>query len=101
MTPEPALVFIGFMGAGKTTAGRAAAAALGATAVDADDVIEERLGHPIAEHFAAHGEASFRAVEEEVVCALLAAPPGPVLALGGVFELRAFGLVPGLGSHVS
>ena len=80
---EPALVFIGFMGAGKTTAGRAAAAALGARAVDADDRIEERLGHPIAEHFATHGEASFRAVEEEVVRGLLDAPPSPVLALGG------------------
>jgi shikimate kinase/3-dehydroquinate synthase len=78
-----ALVFIGFMGAGKTTAARAAAAALGARAVDADDAVVERLGTPIDEHFATHGEGSFRAVEEEVVCGLLDAPPGPVLSLGG------------------
>jgi shikimate kinase / 3-dehydroquinate synthase len=80
---RPALVFIGFMGAGKTTAARAAAAALGARALDADDAVVERLGTPIDEHFATHGEGSFRAVEEEVVCGLLDAPPGPVLSLGG------------------
>ena len=34
--PAPAIVFIGFMGAGKTTAARAAAAALHVRAVDAD-----------------------------------------------------------------
>ena len=79
----PAIVFIGFMGAGKTTASRAAAAALGVRAVDADAVLEERLGTTIEDHFATHGEAAFRAVEEEVVCGLLDAPPSPVLALGG------------------
>jgi shikimate kinase/3-dehydroquinate synthase len=78
-----AIVFIGFMGAGKTTASRAAAAALGVRAVDADAVLEERLGTTIEDHFATHGEAAFRAVEEEVVCGLLDAPPSPVLALGG------------------
>ena len=79
----PAIVFVGFMGAGKTTAARAAAAALGARAVDAHTVLEERLGTTIEEHFATHGEAAFRAVEEEVVCGLLDAPPSPVLSLGG------------------
>ena len=73
-----ALVFIGFMGAGKTTAARAAAAALGARAVDSDQLLEERLGQRIEDYFAAHGEAAFRALEEEVVCELLerAARPG-------------------------
>ena len=40
----PALVFIGFMGAGKTTGARAAAAALGVRAVDTDRELEQRLG---------------------------------------------------------
>ena len=71
------------MGAGKTTAARAAAAALGARAVDSDHLLEEQLGQPIEDYFAEHGEAAFRAVEERVVCALLDAPPGPVLSLGG------------------
>ena len=80
---EPALVFIGFMGAGKTTAARAAAAALGVRAVDSDSLIEAQLGQRIETFFAGHGEPAFRDLEEQVVCELLAAPPGPVIALGG------------------
>ena len=80
---ERALVFIGFMGAGKTTAARAAAAALGARAVDSDQLLEERLGTRIEDYFASHGEAAFREAEEKLVCELLERPPGPVLSLGG------------------
>jgi shikimate kinase/3-dehydroquinate synthase len=80
---ERALVFIGFMGAGKTTAARAAAAALGGRAVDSDAVVEERLGQRIEDYFATHGESAFRELEERVVCELLARPPGPVISLGG------------------
>jgi shikimate kinase/3-dehydroquinate synthase len=79
----PTLVFIGFMGAGKTSAARAAAGLIGVRAVDADHELEERLGTTIEEHFASHGEAAFRALEEEVVCGLLERPPTPVLSLGG------------------
>ncbi len=78
-----AVVFIGFMGAGKTSGARAAAAALGARALDADKAIEERLGTTIDDYFASHGERAFREVEEEVVSELLERPPAPVLSLGG------------------
>jgi shikimate kinase/3-dehydroquinate synthase len=78
-----ALVFIGFMGAGKTSAARTAAAALGARAVDSDHVLEEKLGSSIEAYFASHGERAFREAEEETVAELLADPPAPVLALGG------------------
>jgi shikimate kinase/3-dehydroquinate synthase len=79
-----AVVFIGFMGAGKTTAARHLAAVRGRGPIDTDALIEERLGHSIAEEFAARGEAAFRAVEEEVVgAALAAAGPTDTLALGG------------------
>jgi shikimate kinase / 3-dehydroquinate synthase len=78
-----ALVFIGFMGAGKTSGARAAAAALGERALDADRAIEERLGTTIDDYFASHGERAFREVEEEVVAELLERPPAPVLSLGG------------------
>ena len=77
------LVFIGFMGAGKTSAARAAAGVLGVRAVDADHEIERRLGTTIEEHFETHGEPAFRALEQEVVCGLLEHPPAPVLSLGG------------------
>ena len=67
-----ALVLIGLMGAGKTTVARALARALGVQALDSDAVLEQRFGHSIAREFELHGEASFRAAEESVVCALLA-----------------------------
>jgi shikimate kinase/3-dehydroquinate synthase len=79
-----AFVLIGFMGAGKSTVAGELADALGADALDSDRLLEERLGHPIAEEFELHGEASFRAKEEELVCELLAEAGGEtVLALGG------------------
>jgi shikimate kinase / 3-dehydroquinate synthase len=77
------LVFIGFMGAGKSLAARSAAAALGTTAIDSDTLLEERLGSSIEAYFASHGEAAFREQEEAVVCELLASPQAPVLSLGG------------------
>ncbi|MEA2311687.1 MAG: shikimate kinase / 3-dehydroquinate synthase, partial [Solirubrobacteraceae bacterium] len=71
------------MGAGKTSAARAAAAALGGQAVDSDQAIEERLGTRIDDYFASHGERAFREAEEETVASLLEQPPSPVLSLGG------------------
>ena len=49
---NPALVFIGFMGAGKSRAAREAAAALGGAADDADALLEAKLGEPIEAVFA-------------------------------------------------
>ena len=79
----PALVFIGFMGAGKTTGARAAAAALGVRAIDTDRELEQRLGTSIEDYFASHGERAFREAEEDVVAEVLEAPPAPVISLGG------------------
>ncbi len=87
MTPSPrqnrVVAMIGFMGAGKSTAARSAADALGAAATDVDHVIEERLGKSIERLFAEDGEAAFRAAEERITLELLAAPGTRVLALGG------------------
>jgi shikimate kinase/3-dehydroquinate synthase len=77
------LVFIGFMGAGKTTVARAAGDALGLGAADLDAVLEERLGKPIARVFAEDGETAFRAAEESVALELLGSPGAGVVALGG------------------
>ena len=54
------MFLIGFMGAGKTTVGRALARRLGWTFHDLDDVIEQREGRTIAAMFAESGEAAFR-----------------------------------------
>jgi shikimate kinase/3-dehydroquinate synthase len=78
-----ALVFIGFMGAGKSLAARSAAAELNVAAVDSDALLEERLGASIEQYFASHGEGAFREQEEEAVSELLEAPPAPVISLGG------------------
>jgi shikimate kinase/3-dehydroquinate synthase len=66
-----ALVMVGFMGAGKSTAARSAAAALGTDAVDIDREIEQRLGLPIDRIFAQDGEPAFRAAEEKITLELL------------------------------
>jgi shikimate kinase/3-dehydroquinate synthase len=82
--PARALIFIGFMGSGKSTAAREVAAALGTHALDSDKLLEERMGHSIADAFAAEGEAGFREREQALVLELLgAAGPGSVLSLGG------------------
>jgi shikimate kinase / 3-dehydroquinate synthase len=79
-----ALVLIGFMGAGKSTAAVELASALGGTPHDSDKLLEERFGRSIAGEFELRGEASFRATEEDLVCRLLSdAGSRDVIALGG------------------
>jgi shikimate kinase / 3-dehydroquinate synthase len=78
-----ALVFIGFMGAGKSTAARAAGRALGTKAIDTDALLEAELGEPIQPFFDREGEAAFRAREEEMVLRTLARPAARIVALGG------------------
>jgi shikimate kinase/3-dehydroquinate synthase len=78
------VVFVGFMGAGKSTAARVAAQALSAQAADVDEVVEARLGKPIARVFAEDGEGAFRAAEERATLELLEDEEGPsLIALGG------------------
>ncbi|HET7514684.1 MAG TPA: bifunctional shikimate kinase/3-dehydroquinate synthase [Gaiella sp.] len=77
------LALAGFMGSGKTTLGREAAARLGRTFVDLDDEIERRAGAAIAELFAKRGEAGFRELEEEVAREVLRDGEPAVVALGG------------------
>jgi shikimate kinase/3-dehydroquinate synthase len=79
----PALVFIGFMAAGKSTAALEAAAALGETAADSDALLEAEFGETIQSYFEREGEPAFRAAEERLVCALLDRAEGGVIALGG------------------
>jgi shikimate kinase len=76
---------VGFMGAGKTTVGRALAARLGWRFADLDDVIQSREGRSVEEIFEQRGESGFRELERRVVREILAtAKADPlVLALGG------------------
>ena len=79
---RPAIVFVGFMGAGKTSAAEAARAA-GLEAIEADELLEGELGMPIAAFFGRRGEAEFRSLEEAEVGQLLEDADGGVIALGG------------------
>jgi shikimate kinase/3-dehydroquinate synthase len=79
---DRALVFIGFMGAGKSRALRSALAA-GLDVLDADELLVAELGMPIEDFFAAEGEGEFRCREEAVVEGLLERAGGEVIALGG------------------
>jgi shikimate kinase / 3-dehydroquinate synthase len=79
---RPALVFIGFMGAGKSAA-LAAAHEAGFETTEIDKLMERELGVPIAEAFEHEGEEAFRAREAEVVGALLEQADGGAIALGG------------------
>jgi shikimate kinase/3-dehydroquinate synthase len=79
-----AIVLIGFMGAGKSTAAVELGAALGRRTFDSDALLAERFGHPVATEFELNGEESFRTAEEQLVCGLLdSAGPEDVIALGG------------------
>ena len=80
---NPALVFIGFMAAGKSTAALEAAAALGETAADSDALLEAELGESIQAYFDRAGEPAFRAAEEDLVTTMLDRADGGVIALGG------------------
>jgi shikimate kinase/3-dehydroquinate synthase len=78
-----ALVFVGFMGAGKTTAARRLARAFGLEVTDADAAIAEHIGMPIDRCFAEQGEAGFRAIEAQLVGEMLERADGGVYSLGG------------------
>lgn len=79
---KPAIVFIGFMGAGKSTA-LAAAREAGLETVEIDELMERELGKPIHRAFEEDGEEAFRAREAEVVGELLERADGGAIALGG------------------
>ena len=76
------VVLVGMMGAGKSSIGRRAALRLGIPFVDADAEIEKAAQMTIADIFALHGEAEFRAGEARVIARLLDGGP-QVLATGG------------------
>ncbi len=84
-----ALVLIGFMGAGKSTLAIRLAEQRERTPLDSDTLLAERFGHSVAREFdrseiGQHGEQSFRAAEEELVCRVLsAADTRDVISLGG------------------
>ena len=61
------VIIIGFMGAGKTTVGKALAAELGVTFYDLDWYITMRYHRTVSELFAERGEEGFRDLERRML----------------------------------
>lgn len=70
MTGGRRVYIIGFMGSGKTTAGKNLAAALGWLFIDLDKKIEEKAGKSIPEIFSQDGEDHFRMIESDTLKSL-------------------------------
>jgi shikimate kinase len=81
----PTVFLVGFMGAGKTSVGRALSRRLGLPFEDLDDRIQGREGKTIAQIFRESGEAEFRKAETAALRELLAElhSSSRVVALGG------------------
>ena len=69
------------MGSGKTLVGGLVAQRGQAQFFDLDHMVEDEAGMSVAEIFATHSEAAFRAFEKQTLPRLL--QPGAVVALGG------------------
>ena len=67
-------LFVGFMGAGKTSVARRLARTCGVASVDMDTYIERREGKKVKEIFAEGGEEGFRAIETDVLRELALSP---------------------------
>ena len=76
------IVLCGFMGCGKSSIGRRAAALLDREFCDLDIYIEKKEGMTVAEIFAKYGEEGFRQRESRAV-EEVARRPGLVVASGG------------------
>ena len=88
MNPAPNLVFVGPMGAGKTSIGKRLAQRLGLEFIDADHRLEQITGAPVPLIFECEGEAGFRARESALI-AELCAGRGQLIATGGGAVLSA------------
>jgi shikimate kinase len=76
---------VGFMGAGKSSVGRALARRLGWRAVDVDEMIERREHQTVSAIFAKHGEPYFRNVERAVLLEQIPTRHLVVASGGGTF----------------
>lgn len=85
---KQSIVLIGMPSSGKTTVGRILSEKCGKQLADTDEYIVRKIGMPISDFFAKHGEAEFRKIEKETV-AELSATGGRIIATGGGAVLDA------------
>jgi shikimate kinase len=82
MLRNPVIYIIGFMGSGKSTAGKKLASLLDWSFIDLDKRIEDYTGKTISEIFSQLGEDYFRNVEAEVLKSLKS-QTNTVISTGG------------------
>jgi shikimate kinase len=98
-----ALVLIGFMGTGKSSAGRAIAQQLRLPRFDTDELVSKRFGLAISDIFKQLGEPAFRDAETEVLRELDGGSEAVIVTGGGIVlrdqnveQLRRLGTIVNL-----
>jgi shikimate kinase len=76
------LIFVGFMGSGKTTLGKRIAEKMGRPFVDMDQRLESQFGCTVSEYIEEFGMDDFR-VEESELLRIIMREPESVIATGG------------------
>ena len=79
------VVFVGLMGAGKSSVGKRLSEEINIPFVDSDDEIELAAGMTVMEIFDQFGESYFRSGEERVLKRLLSGHPQVIATGGGAF----------------
>ena len=90
LSPQPELshrknriCLIGLRGAGKSTLGAAAGAALGIPFVELNREIEEQAGMPVTEVLALYGQEGYRRLEAQALSRVIATHEAMILAVAG------------------
>jgi shikimate kinase len=88
---KTSVALIGFMGTGKTVAGKLLAQKLGKDFIEMDALIEKKAGRSIPEIFRQEGETGFRELEIEVT-KNIAGRKNAVIACGGGIVLNTINI---------
>ena len=80
----PAIVLIGFMGAGKSSVGRMLARMTGLPRFDTDEMVGMQFGLTISQIFETHGEEAFREAETETLRELTGKGRAIIVTGGGI-----------------